>query len=103
MDIVRISREEWLEQGKKLFGDNLIKWKFRCPSCGNIQAPEDFINIGVDPENAYFNCIGRFTGSANEIGSKKQPCNYSSGGLFVLSLLRVVSKGKEKIVFDFAK
>lgn len=100
------SVDKWLAKGKELFGDEILNWEFVCPSCGNIQKPKDFqayANVGSDPNDAYFICIGRFTGSQNGIGSDKQPCNYSSGGLFNLN--KTIIKGsdgeKDNYVFSF--
>jgi hypothetical protein len=100
------TKEEWKELGAKLFGEDILMWKFQCPSCGNIQRPIDFKpykDKGAAPGDAYFNCIGRFTGTKNEIGSKDKPCNYTLGGLLRLSNTIVETDGNRVMIFDFAK
>lgn len=104
--------KEWLARGKELFGDEKLDWKWKCPSCGNIQSPKDFKElidmkaIGLDerlptPEDAYYNCIGRFTGTENEIFSKEQPCNYTLGGLMHLAHTIVLDGDKVYSMFDY--
>ncbi len=98
------TKDEWKARAEKLFGKDEFKWQFKCPSCGNIQTPDDFRKIKNAMENleglavetrfnnrlptvedTYYNCIGRFTGTRNEIFSKEKPCNYTLGGLMHLS------------------
>ena len=107
MEIKTTTKEEWLAKGKELFGEDVMKWRFVCPSCGHIQVVEDFKpykDKGASPETAYFNCIGRYDGhEAVEICSGKSPCNYTSGGLFCLSPIRVVDGEKTIKAFAFAQ
>jgi len=102
-----ISCDEWIQEGAKLFGEDRKKWRFKCPSCGNIQSYEDFEKLGIEhPENyAYFSCIGRFLkNSKGTIYNNLKPCNYTNGGLFCLAKLSVKDeKGKPHPVFEFAK
>ncbi len=93
---------EWKAEVKKR-GD-IKKLKFRCPVCGNYQSIKDFEKTEIEKDEIeggfYFSCIGRWTG-AGSMGEK--PCNYTSGGLFVLNDLFVIDKDEKKIpVFDFA-
>jgi len=100
------SVEEWKEEGRRLYGSNTDLWKFKCPSCGHIQCTLDFKQYkdkGATPSCAYFNCIGRYTGTKNEMFSAEQPCNYSLGGLFTLDHNIVVfDDGTKQPVFKFA-
>lgn len=92
------SIDEWKAKGKELFGDNKLEWKFICPSCGIIQTANEIkkANPSLTDERAFnfalFGCIGRALGSENSIWSKKQPCNYTSGGLFNLNKTIVLCK-----------
>ena len=101
-----MERQEWLEKGRKLFGDNMFEWKFRCPNCGNVQSAEDFRpyqDKGATPEDAYFNCIGRFLDMpVGTFGEGKSPCDYTSGGLLCISPVEVSMEGKLFHVFEFA-
>ena len=102
-----MTREEWINDGKQLFGDDMLKWKFVCPSCSHIQTPEDFRQYkdkGATPDTAYFNCIGRYDGHEDvDMCSGKSPCNYTGGGLFGLNPVEVTHDGKTIRVFSFAK
>ncbi len=85
------------------------KWKFKCVNCGNIQSYHDFKKLGLDDEKirgiVYFSCIGRWMDNCKgEIGNGISPCNYTNGGLFDLSELKVVNEaGKKLSAFEFAK
>ena len=101
-----LTKKEWEKEGNKLFGSNEFNWKFICPSCGNIQTPEDFRKYkgdGATPSDAYFKCIGRFIdGCEGSMDNEKSPCNYTQGGLLILSQIIVTDdKGKQHKVFDF--
>lgn len=73
------TEEEWKAKGKKLFGDDVFKWQFKCPNCGHVQTPEDFRKFkkdGANPNSAYQECSGRYS------GSKDGECDWASFGLF---------------------
>ena len=102
----KYTQQGWLEQGRALFGDNVLEWEFVCPSCGQIQKPEDFLPFFKEESKAiniaYFNCIGRYNGRANHIFANEQPCNYTTGGLLNISPVTVIPESGEEIkVFDF--
>ena len=68
---------------------------------------DDFVKIGIEPtkiENyLFFSCIGRFIDSTGTIFNKKSPCNYTNGGLFDLSKIKVIDEeGVEHSVFEFS-
>lgn len=109
-----IEREEWLEDGERLFGEDMRYWKFVCPNCKGIQTVNDFLElrdelkITIDTEKTYFSCIGRYDPRIPEkdvgtIGDERSPCNYSNGGLLGLYKLVVVMDGKEIPCFEFAE
>ncbi len=78
---MKYTKEEWLKKGEKLFGKDKMKWKFICPSCKHIQTPEDFKQFkdkGANPNTAYQDCIGRWTGGLNGL----HKCDWASYGLF---------------------
>lgn len=101
------SNEEWIKKGTKLFGGDKRKWKFKCPSCGNVQTMQDFIDLDVEHPEKYvhFSCIGRFMPeSKGTIYNKLSPCNYTNGGLFNLAKVLVIDPdGTKHSVFEFAK
>ena len=99
--------EEWNAEGVRLFGEDRLKWRFTCPACGHIQAVEDFRPFkaqGATAESARFNCIGRYAGAQREaFGSGEGPCNYTSGGLFDIRPVEIVTPEGEKVrSFAFA-
>lgn len=99
--------DEWRAKGKSLFGEDVKKWSFKCPACGNVASVQDFINVGLSKESAcnaaYQECIGRYTGAGAPTG--QQPCNWSAYGLFgTLGNGAVVNHdGKQIEVFRFDK
>jgi len=105
--IINLTEKEWRALGVKLFGEDISKWKFICPSCGHIQASSDFKQYedkGATPSDACFNCIGRFSGKGGEIGGNGgtvQHCNYTTGGFFNLSPMTIKAGDKELSAFDF--
>ena len=99
---------EWLAEGERRFGPNKLKWRFKCPACGHVQAVEDFQRYksqGATAETARFNCIGRFQGAKRRAfgGVGEGPCDYTSGGLFDIRPTVVVSDdGQEHKSFEFS-
>jgi hypothetical protein len=104
--VAPISFDEWKKHAISKFGESASEWAFKCPCCGNIQTMQQFDNLGVDPNLAYFNCIGRHDGKHGHVdmGTKPGPCNYTGGGLFNMNPVAVIhpETGKTLYVFDFA-
>jgi len=106
-DPVEMSEADWVAEGKRLFGDDQLKWRFVCPICGNVQSPEEFRqykDLGAQPDSAYTNCIGRYTENPRRAfgGSGKGPCDYAGYGLFKVSPVIVTQEsGREVRAFDF--
>lgn len=93
---ITITLEEWREEGKKRFGDDIENWKFKCPSCGNIASCKDFEEAGAEPDDAYQCCIGRFN-------DKKTGCDWAAYGFFDICKVHVIAEnGKHVPVFEFA-
>lgn len=55
----------WKAEAVKRFGEYIGAWRFRCPACGHEATCDDFKALGVDPNRATIECIGRVL---NEIG-----------------------------------
>jgi hypothetical protein len=103
-----ISREEWLEEGKKRFGEAMLFWKFVCPICKTVIEARDYKKAGAPPSAIGFNCIGRYLKSPQKaFGDKKiikgQPCDYTGGGLFKLNPVEVDCDGQIIRVMEFYK
>jgi len=113
-EIRRVDIKDWMAEGKALFGDEPLDWKFVCPNCGHVQSMRDFLELreaGIkikSVQQAYFSCIGRFDTRIKdeEIGTvfdDKSPCNYTLGGLFRFCKTIVIDeKGEENHAFEFA-
>lgn len=92
-----ISHLDWLEKGKRLFGDDVLQWRFVCPKCKTIQTAKDLLDAGVKKEDVDgflgFSCIGRFT--------KDKGCNWTLGGLFTIHTLEVQFEDSKRPIFEF--
>ena len=102
-----MTKAMWEAKGTELFGPDKMKWRFVCPSCGHIQAVEDFRAFkddGATPDLAYSCCIGRYDGHMHvEMGTRPGPCNYTGYGLFNICPVMVIDEGKEVRSFAFAE
>ena len=106
------TQEEWMKEGKRLFGEEFLNWKFKCPMCGNIQTPEEFRKFkdnGASPDSARQECIGRYlpkdkvtTAFGDKNKKVKSPCDYASYGLFRIGHNIKLDNGKETVSFPFA-
>ncbi len=104
----RITLEEWLAEGERRFGKDVLKWKFMCPACEHVQSAEHFRQYkaqGATPETARFNCIGRYAGAMRRAfgGQGPGPCDYTSGGLFDIRPVTVMTPDGDVKTFAFAK
>lgn len=103
--VERMTKAEWLEKGKKLFGEDMGKWRFVCPGCGNVQTIEDFRphkDKGATPESVRQECIGRYTGGRSWFfDNKGQPCDYAGYGLINICPIMVVDDKGEHWCFAF--
>ncbi len=106
---ITMTLEEWLAEGRRLFGDDQLQWRFVCPICGNVQSPNDFRQYqgrGATPASAYQECIGRYLpkaqcGKALADGPRvpERPCDYAAFGLFRVGPVQV--QGHSYPIFDF--
>lgn len=100
----RLKYAEWRAEGMKRFGQDEMKWRFRCPCCGHIATGEDYEAAGA-PQNAIgFSCIGRWIGAKRQSlgGRGPGPCDYAGGGLFRLGPVEVEHLGDRVRMFEFA-
>lgn len=59
----KISIDELIAEARERFGVDPHDWAFACPNCGDVATMRDFIAIGMDPECAGQECIGRYLGA----------------------------------------
>jgi hypothetical protein len=101
VEMIRQTRDEWVAEGERRFGPDMMKWRFVCPACGNVTTVEDFkpfADRGATPDRAAKMCIGRFD---RELAD----CDWCSFGLLgTLGKGRLIDVGDERPieVFDFA-
>ena len=92
-----LTYEQFTALGTKLYGENIVKWKFKCVKCGNVQSGQDFIDAGIDSPagKVFFSCIGRW--------KKGVGCDWTLGGLFRIHRRVVIGLDGRKVpVFLFA-
>lgn len=94
--------QDWLTEGKEKYGESFTDWEFVCPKCGRTNKVSEFMELGqIEGEaanNAYSECIGRYTDTKG--------CDWAAFGL-----LKTLGKGREieaedgaiTNVFDFSK
>jgi hypothetical protein len=90
-EITATPHAEWLDEVE---GRGKLDCKFVCPSCGLTSSPNDFKALGVHPERAAKECIGRHT--------KERGCDWAAYGLFQGPVFVLMPDGKELPVFRFA-
>lgn len=95
------TKEEWYAEGRRLFGDDVMQWRFVCPVCGHVASVQDWKDAGAPEGSVAFACVGRWIeGSRRAFGDKGAgPCDYSGGGLFGLNPITVDG---DQEVFAFA-
>jgi len=99
-----VSQDEWHAEGTKLFGENMMDWRFRCPVCGHVAQAQAWADVGAT-QSAGFSCIGRWLeGSKAAFEEKGEgPCTYAGGGLFRLNPVKVsLKEGGTVDMFEFA-
>lgn len=106
-----VEHVDWLMEGRKRFGDDMMSWKFVCPSCGYVISVRDWYDLEA-PEGAIaFSCIGRFLRDGDEQSKaymrtfhhRGGPCGYAGGGLIKLNPVVIVFPDGNRIgVFEFA-
>lgn len=97
--------KEWREEGEKRFGHDFMKWKFRCPMCGHVASVQDFKDAGAkDPNCAYTECIGRYTGKGSPKEGDSTGCNWAAYGFFGIPRDHdIVVSGDDRVdVYPFA-
>lgn len=85
------TKEEWLAEGKKRFGEYYEDYKFRCPRCGNVASGQEFKTAGAKPPAMCCECIGRYV--------KGKGCDWAAYGLLDICTVHVDGQP----VFEFAE
>lgn len=56
----RMTLAAWHQQAELAHGQDRIKWRFKCPSCGHAAAVEDWKVAGAPEGAVAFSCVGRY-------------------------------------------
>lgn len=97
---------EWTAEAVRRFGDDPMKWRFVCPSCGHVASVQDWKDAGAPEGAVAFSCVGRWHGGDPEKTFMKQggPCDYAGGGLIGINPVAVFREnGIFSRVFEFAE
>jgi hypothetical protein len=103
----KMTRDEWLKLGKKYYGDDVEKWKVRCPMCGKVTELSEYKAAGAEsPDCAFVECIGRYTGQGSPDKANGNGCNWAAYGFFGIprndKYIITFPDGTEKACFPFA-
>jgi hypothetical protein len=82
---------EWQEEMERC---GKLDCKFVCPRCELASSPNDFKGLGVTPERAAKECIGRHT--------QERGCDWAAYGLFRGPAFVALPDGAVTPVFEFA-
>lgn len=100
---VTMTLADWLEA---TIARGKLDCRFKCPRCGNVATMQDFKDLGVNPERAAKECIGRIrpakmAGGEFEAGPDGG-CDWAAYGLLDICVVHVEVEGKRIPVFEFA-
>lgn len=81
-----MTRKEWEVEGRRLFGPDIMRWRFVCPACGTVQSVQDYKDAGAPSSVVAFSCVGRYIKEHRRaFGGKPvapEPCDYPGDRLF---------------------
>lgn len=67
---MKYQHKEWLDELENRFGEDKMKWAFKCLACGKASALKEFRDAGsTDPNDAFQNCIGKVHKGWLQLGS----------------------------------
>lgn len=107
------SFQEWNAKGKELYGEDTLKWEFRCPSCKKVHSFESLkeqIKKGIPSQR--FGILKHGDTVHIEDACYQPDCNWVANGLFCSGFLVVIDATKPfcirllencTYVFPFAK
>lgn len=97
-----ITKAQWEETGRRLFGEDQTRWRFVCPACGNEHSIAELREQLTEEERARLR--GRFAIESECIGRylrDRVDCDWCAYGLISGPLL-VVDGEHRTFAFDFA-
>lgn len=100
-----IKHADWEAKGQALFGPDMEKWVFVCPSCGHAisleKARAEFPELKGCGWSPGQECLGRH--SPKVVQKDGTRCDWAAYGLFRGPDIVVLADGKEIAVFEFAQ
>jgi hypothetical protein len=107
MELTNMTHDEWKAEGERLFGADVLTWRFVCPVCHYECSVADYKAAGAPSSAAGFSCVGRWLPKDRVResfgGAGTGPCDYAGGGFFRLNPVRVrMPEGDELQAFAFA-
>lgn len=94
--MAEMTRDEYYKLGKELFGEDMSKWEFVCPSCGNIQSAasvREQMKKGIPSLRFGMFEEGDMINPAEACYAEN--CNWAANGLFSGPLLITMDPTKE--------
>lgn len=93
--MVELSKEEWLEKGKELYGEDTEDWKFKCSNCGRIQSGNSIREQMEKGEKSQRWGMLKKGDDFDPATSCFSPsCNWVSNGLFSTGILVIYDSSK---------
>jgi len=93
--MVELSKEEWLEKGRELYGKDMEDWKFKCPNCGRIQSASSIREQMKKGEKSQRWGMLKKGDDFDPATSCFSPsCNWVSHGLFSTGILVIYDSSK---------
>lgn len=78
----KLTQAELGDLARSLFGDDVMTYAFKCPSCGDVATIADFVAAGAG-EAAGQECIGRVLGATKKPKpTNTRGCDWAAYGLF---------------------
>jgi len=91
----KMTGEQWRAEAMRRFGDDVLNWRFVCPSCGAEIRAAQWSAAGAPSTAVAFSCVGRWKDGFG--------CKYAGGGPLKLNPITVVhDDGTEADYFAFA-
>lgn len=113
----KLTQEQLLAEAKERFGDDPMKWAFRCPSCKDVATSQDFSDALKEHPRKRRNgediiasdivgqeCIGRSLGARDKRQTYSgRGCDWAAYGLFSGPWTIVLPDGREMYAFPLAE
>lgn len=77
-----LTQAQFVAEARARFGYDTKMWAFKCPNCGDVATPADFVAAGADAQLIGQDCIGRHLGALSKATVAVRGCNWAAYGLF---------------------